>query len=416
MNESPSPVEPAMSRRRPFQSLPLPEAIVAEPAALAACVDHLRTAPAVGYDTEFIGEDTYRPDLCLIQVSTTERLYLIDPLACGPLDAFWETLADPGRITVVHAGREEVRACKFGCGKPPGNLFDVQLAAGLVGLPYPIGYAGLVQEVLGVRANKGETLTDWRRRPLSASQIRYAFDDVRFLLPIWERLKAKLEKRGRDTWATEEFAAFVTWALAEDPTIERWRKLKGLGNLSRRELAVVRAVYGWRDAFAARVNRPPRVLLRDDLILEIARRTPGTAEDLAAVRGLPRGEAETILAAVQAALAAPPDDWPKAYEREMDPPHVATLATLLGVVLADHCAKIDLAQGIAATMADLKALVRGRQPGGSLPPDSGLARGWRTTAVRPVLDAVLDGKSVVRVTDPTTPSPLAVEQAGESSG
>ena len=128
------------------------------------------------------------------------------------------------------------------------------------------------QEILGARAHKGETLTDWRRRPLTANQVRYAFDDVRYLLPLWERLSDRLKKLKRGAWAVEEFKAFVKRAVADDPAVEKWRRLKGLGGLGRRELAVAREVFVWREEFAARLNRPPRVLLRDDLIVELARR------------------------------------------------------------------------------------------------------------------------------------------------
>lgn len=397
-----------MPRRRPFHLTPLPEQVVERPDQLPECLDHLRAAPVLGFDTEFVGEDSYRPDLCLVQVATAERLILIDPLTCGPLDGFWELLLDPGRTVVVHAGREEVRMCQFAAGWPPANVFDIQIAAALVGLPYPIGYAGVVQEVLGARAHKGETLTDWRRRPLSASQVKYAYDDVRFLLPIWARLADQLRRLDRLSWAAEEFAAFVTRSVAADPTVERWRKLKGLGGLSRRELAVVREVFAWRDEVAARLNRPPRVILRDDLLPEIARRS----DDLRALRGVPHREADAILAAVRRAEAVPPAEWPEYAEREIDQPHVATLATLLNVVLAEWCARTQLAPNIVATSYDLKSLVRARQADGRPATDSSLAAGWRAAVVRPHLEAVLDGEAVVRVTDPRSPTPIAVYPAG----
>lgn len=403
-----------MPRRRPFHASPLPERVVESPDQLSECLEHLRAAPVIGFDTEFVGENSYRPDLCLVQVATAGRLVLIDPLAAGPLDAFWEVLLDPARVVVVHAGREEVRMCHFATGRPPTNVFDVQIAAALVGLPYPIGYGGVVQEVLGARAHKGETLTDWRRRPLTASQVKYAYDDVRFLLPIWERLTDRLRRLDRADWAAEEFAAFVKRSITDDPTVERWRKLKGLGGLSRRELAVVREVFAWRDEVAARLNRPPRVILRDDLLSEIARRSfgHGRPEDLHNLRGVPHRDADAILAAVRRAEALSPHEWPDFAEREIDPPHIATLATLLNVVLAEWCGRMELAPNVVATSADLKSLVRARQPDGRPPNDSALTSGWRAVHVRPYLEAVLDGESVIRVIDPGSHSPLAVYPAG----
>lgn len=259
-----------------------------------------------------------------------------------------------------------------------------------------------------MRARKGETLTDWRRRPLTHAQIRYAFDDVRFLLPLHHWLTTRMKRLDRLGWAEEEFAGYVREWVSDEAAAEKWRRLKGLGGLDRRELAVAREVFAWREGFAARVNRPPRTVLRDDLIAEIARRPPTRADDLATLRGLPRGEAGAILTAVRAAAAVPDADLPVPAERENDPPHVAALAGLLGVVLADVTARLRIASNLVATAQDLKGLVRARQPGGELPADSPLACGWRAAAVRPHLDAVLDGRAAVRVADPASTTPLSL--------
>src|SRR5712692_10203165 len=183
----------------------LPEVIIAQPEELAVCCTHLASCPHFGFDTEFVGEQTYHPRLCLVQVATAERLFLIDPVTVGPLDAFWEVVVDPAHLVVVHAGREEVRLCHLWTGRTPGNLFDLQIAAGLVGLAYPLGHAALVCQLLGVQLPKAETLTEWRDRPLTKQQIRYAFDDVRYLLPLWQRLAGRLGELQRPDWAIEEF-------------------------------------------------------------------------------------------------------------------------------------------------------------------------------------------------------------------
>src|SRR5947209_5041777 len=167
----------------PEASLPdMDEQIITTPEALAGCCDYLAAQAHFGFDTEFVGEDSYHPRLCLVQVATEEKLFLIDPLSAGPLDAFWKLIVDPARLVIVHAGREEVRLCRLWAGQPPGNLFDLQIAAGLIGLSYPMGHGNLVSSVLRIHMAKGETLTEWRDRPLTKSQIRYAFDDVRHLL------------------------------------------------------------------------------------------------------------------------------------------------------------------------------------------------------------------------------------------
>jgi ribonuclease D len=389
----------------------LPRQFVDGPDGLADCCAHLAGCPSFGFDTEFIGEDTFHPKLCLVQVATAERLFVIDPLSAGPLDRFWELVADPGRVVVVHAGREEIRMCQQGCGRPPGNLFDLQVAAGLVGLGYPMGHAALVYQLLKVQLSKAETLTDWARRPLTPHQIEYAYDDVRFLLPLWRQLTKRLDKFGRADWAAEEFKTHVRRALAEDPTIERWRKLRGLGSLDRRRLAVVRELFAWREAIAERQNRPARTVVRDDLVVEIARRLPQKDKDLTVLRGLPRHDFEGILAAVGRGRESPADEWPALPERDNDPPQVALVTSLLMSVLGDLCARSALTPGLAATTADVKSLVRARFQGSDSPTDSGLTRGWRSRAVLPTLLGVLEGRQAVRVADVRAGAPFELTGA-----
>jgi ribonuclease D len=402
--------------RRPAKRPALPEQLVTHPAQLASCLAHLAKAPVIGFDTEFVGEDAYRPELCLVQVATAEDLYVIDPFECGPLDGFWELLLDPARTTVVHAGREDIRMCFFQGGRPPANVFDVQIAAGLVGMTYPIGYAGLVHDLLRQRMQKGETLTDWRKRPLTPAQVRYAYDDVKYLLPAHRKLTERLKKYRRLEWAREEFATAVKKAIADDATVERWRKIKGIGALDRRALAVAREVYGWRDRFAERLNRPPRFLMRDDLLIEIARRAPTHLDDLHALRGLPRGQEEAILEAIRRAKSLPPGECPEPEARDSDPPNVTLMAGLLNVVLNDFCGRNRLASNLVASNSDLKAVARSRAFDAELP-DVPLCRGWRSRSVLPELLALLAGETAIRVADPRAADPLElVELEPEDEG
>lgn len=382
------------------------EEIVTQPEELAACCGELAACDCLGFDTEFVGEDTYHPSLCLLQVASPDTLFLIDPLTAGPLEAFWQLIVDPARVVVVHAGREEVRLCRLWTGQTPGNLFDLQLAAGLAGLAYPLGHGTLVHHVLGVQLSKGETLTEWRRRPLTSDQIRYAFDDVRYLLPVWRRLSAKLEKLGRTEWAREEFARLAVNAAPEEPATEKWRKLRGIGSLDRRRLAVVRALYNWRDEAAARSNRPTRAIVRDDLIIEIARRNPTRERDLHVVRGLPRRDLETIIHIVTEARRLPIEDCPPVQGREQDPPQVVLVANVLSAVLSDLCARRGLAANLVANGSDVKRLVRAHFAGQAPPSDSLLATGWRRAHILPDLLAVLEGRRSVRIANVRANAPL----------
>lgn len=387
----------------------LREQIVTRPEDLAPVCEYLKTCGRFGFDTEFVGEDTYHPRLCLIQIATAERLILIDPLTVGPLDAFWQVVIDPANLVVVHGGREEVRLCRLGGGRVPGNLFDTQLAAGLVGLTYPLGHANLVSQVLRVQLSKAETLTEWRDRPLTRQQIRYAFDDVRYLLPLWLRLSAKLGELDRTDWAREEFARLAENAAPEEIPPEKWRKLRGLGTLDRRRLAIVRELFHWREAMAARTNRPARTIIRDDLVVEIARRNPTRERELHVIRGLPRRDLAAVMQVIEQARAIPHEECPAVAERENDPPQLGLVANVVGAVLGDYCARHSLAANLVASNQDVKLLVRARTQNAPLPPETALTRGWRAQHVLPELLAVLDGERSVKIGNLRADAPLALE-------
>lgn len=393
------------------------EVLVNRSEELAACCADLAKAGPFGFDTEFIGEQTYHPELCLIQVATNDHLFLIDPLSVGPLDAFWKLVVDPAQVKVVHAGREEVRLCKIATGQPPANLFDLQLAAGLAGLTYPIGHGNLVSQLLRVQLSKGETLTDWRSRPLTHAQVRYAFDDVRYLLPLYKKLSSRLESSGRLDWAREEFTRLASLAdPEEEATQEKWRKLRGLGSLDRKRLNVVRALFQWREETAARTNRPIRSICRDDLLIEIARKNPQKDRDLDVIRGLPKRDLPAIVRVVIAAQEQPPEQWPVAMERDQDTPQVTLVGALLNAVLADLCLRLGLAQSLVASTNDVRQLVRANQNGVQPSSDLLVANGWRGTHILPELLAVLEGRRLVRVADVAAEAPLGYENREMNAG
>ncbi len=390
----------------------LEELLVTDTAGLGTCCARLAQMPRVGLDTEFVGEDTYHPKLCLIQLATPEALYLIDPFAFADeeLRPLWELLADPARVVVLHAGREEIRLCHRSIGRTPGNVFDLQIAAGLVGMVYPVGYGTLVGEVLGQRLNKGETLTEWRTRPLTRSQVRYAFDDVRFLLPIWQRLNARLEELGRLEWAREDFARLCTQATPEEPgqpAGDKWRKLRGAGSLDRRRLGVLRELFRWREDEATRGNRPPRTIVRDDLLVEIARRNLKDEHELHVVRGLARRYAASLWQAIERARALPAEELPVPADREQDPVQVALISGVLAAALVDYCNALRVAPNLVASNQDVKQLVRARLAGGDETADGALTRGWRARQILPHLRALLDGRRRLAIADVRSETPFA---------
>lgn len=392
----------------------LKEFLVADASALIECCEHLRARRRFGLDTEFIGEKSYHPELCLAQVATTDALYLIDPFALESLEPFWQVVVDPANQVIVHAGREEVRLCHLWSGQTPGNLFDLQIAAGLVGLTYPIGHGSLVAHIVGKKLEKGETLTQWSNRPLTKAQVRYAFDDVRYLLPIWQELSARLEKLGRAAWAEEEFARLQKQATPDDEgmtvSADKWRKIKGVSSLERRRLAILRELFFWRERMAVELNRPARTIVRDDLLMEITRRNPRSVKDLIPVRGLAKTHLERIIAAVERGRMVPLDDCPTAAERDDDPPQVGLAVNLLATQLAYLAQHNQVAGNLIATTSDLKMVVRSRMRQTELAVSSLLTQGWRREHFWPHMEAMLDGRVALRMGDLGKDVPVELQQ------
>lgn len=378
----------------------LTERMVVDTSDFLALVSDLSHRREFAFDTEFVGEDTYIPVLCLIQVATRDSLYLVDPIAIQDVTPFWKLVADPANTVIVHGGREEVRLCRQWSGRPPGNLVDLQITAGMLGMGFPTGMASIVQSVLGHRLSKSETLTEWRARPLTLAQRNYAYDDVRYLLEINDLLSSRLSELGRLEWAREEYARFVELT---DPEImagreERWRKVKGSSQLDRRQLCMLRALHAWRETRAHEANRPVRTIMRDDLLVEIAKRHPGRPGDLQMVRGLSKKDIDGILATIEAADRIPENQWPDVLERDSDAAHVQALSGLLQTVFMALCAEMKLAPGLTCTMGEIRDLLRCRLTGASEPAEGLLSAGWRRKHVLPRLLAVLDGRVAFRLT------------------
>lgn len=393
---------------------PVREILVTTPADLDSCCAHLAECSRLGLDTEFVGETSYHPELCLVQVATETALYLIDPFAFESLGAFWKFVASPTHQVVVHAGREEVRLCHLAFGQVPARLFDLQIAAGLAGLPYPLGHGALVFHALGKKLPKGETLTEWRRRPLTPSQIHYAFDDVRHLLAIQEKLHTRLKQFDRLTWAEEEFQRLTQLATPEAPTTEavgeKWRKVRGASSLDRRRLAILRELFVWREQTALHLNRPARVIVRDDLLVEIARRPAKSPRDLQVIRGLAHKHLGDIFAAIERGRMLPLDACPAPFEREQDPPQIGLAVSLVQAALNDYAFKQHVAPNLVASNQDVKNLVRAFAAGDARQAAALLTRGWRAEFMLPHLLAILEGRRGVRIADLHREAPLAYDE------
>lgn len=377
-------------------------------------IGKLRAAGRFAFDTEFVSEETFEPVLCLIQVAARDVLAVIDPEAVGDVSPFWELVQDPAMNVVMHAAGEDLRICHLRTGKLPERVFDVQIAAGMVGLSYPLSLANLAGQVLDVALSTSETRTDWRRRPLSAAQLEYALDDVRYLLDLADRLGERLAALGRVEWAEAEFRDQVR-EIARRADADRWRRLPGLHQLGRRGLEAARRLSHWREDAARQRNRPFRQILRDDLLVAIAKRMPRSKRDLEALRDFNRpallSRGDEILDVLEKARTVPEEELPELPDRHEEPPGLSTITNLLAAALAQCCAHNQISGSLVGTTADLKHLVRWRL-GQVHDPDRppALLDGWRKDLCGQVLLDVLDGKVALRVVDPENEYPVAIER------
>ena len=394
-----------------------PEPLIRTEAGLADLAAHLRDSGRFAFDTEFVSESTFEPILCLVQVATRERVAAVDPLALGDLDIFWDVVHDPAVEVVMHASGEDMRIGKILSGRLPERVVDVQVSAGLVGFSYPLSLGNLVSQALGVTLAGGETRTDWRRRPLTPGQIRYALDDVRYLLDVADEVERRLDVMGRRAWAEAEYRALLETINSRDDE-DRWRRVPGLSSLNRRGLEVARRLIAWRREDARRANRPVRQILKDDLLSAIAKRMPATVTDLKALRDFNRQEliarAQEIVNVIAEAQGVSIEDLPEHGDRRDDGPGGSMVTSLLNAALTQTAAASKVAPALLGTTADLKELIRwhvARRPSDQTP---AILEGWRGEVCGRTLMDVVAGKRSLRIVDPEAEVPVAVDPiAGE---
>lgn len=365
--------------------------MVADDAALAALIADLRGAEWVALDTEFMREKTYYPKLCLVQLATPERIACIDPLALADLAPLAALLSDPATLKVLHAAGQDMEVLLHEAGVIPEPVFDTQIAAALLGHPDQIGYARLVQNLLGVQLDKAHTRSDWSRRPLSADETAYAADDVRYLAALYPQLRAQLRQRGRLDWLDPEFQRLADPARYRPDPASAWKRVKGPRHLRPAQQQALEHLAAWRERTAMAADRPRGWIVKDDVLGEIARRRPADREALAAIRGLPeavaRKHGEAILAELASAANAP-DAAATPPPKPLEPAQAA-LADLLMVGLRARAAEIEISPAALASRKELEALAAGER-------DLPLLQGWRLEAAGKTILELLEGRLTLR--------------------
>lgn len=390
----------------------MPSSILTKQRDLEDLCDRLTEAKFIGFDTEFVSEDTFFPELCLVQVVTQGESAVIDPQLVD-VRPFWQVLVDGDHTTIFHAGREELNFMLRAVGRAPRRMFDVQIAAGFCGNEYPAAYASVVGKFLGSKPLKGEQRTDWRRRPLSDAQVTYALEDVRYLLPLYDRLTSWLTQRDRMRWFEEEMAAWTEDIVAAQDRKD-WRRVSGIGTLNSRCLGIVRELWLWRQEEARRLNQPPKRLLRDDLLVEIAKRKIDQPDQILAIRGLQRSDlrrkVRELVDCVRRGLASPAPRGERSGIGE-PPSQLNLLGQFLTPALTTICRRAEVAAAMVGTATDVRELIAYRFGFDGVDHDETpmLLRGWRAELVGNLLDELLGGKRSIRIADARHEDPLAFD-------
>jgi len=341
----------------------------------------LAEAPWIALDTEFMRERTYRAQLCLLQFALPGDALCVDPLADVELAPLRAPLT-AGAPKILHAARQDLEVLWPAFG-PLSPVFDTQVAAALAGFPAQVGYGELVQKVLGVQVEKGQTRTDWSRRPLSAAQIHYAIEDVAHLAPLREELLERLDRLGRLGWLEEELAGLAdAGKLFVDPE-NAHERLRFGGELDPHRQRLLKALAEWRERRAIEKDRPRSWILDDAALRALVLDPPRSAVELARMPELTPSFVErsgrAILGLVQA--AGLPAELPPPPARPRPDPVVQARVKRLAAIVQKRAGELEMASEVLATRRDLEAIARR----GDLAP----LAGWRRAVLGEELLAAL---------------------------
>jgi ribonuclease D len=285
-----------------------------KPEAVDRFLHEISNVKEIALDTEGASFHRFLDRIYLLQISTRERSAIIDPLPIGSPAKLGDLLQSKAVEVVFHDADYDLRLLHQDYGWHVTNIFDTRIASQLLGIK-SFGLAALLEQYFDVKLDKKHQRADWSMRPLSPDMLEYAAQDTRFLLQLKDHMKGELDRRGRLHWAKEEFARLEGTRWEAEESMEGFLRLKGARDLSRRELAVLREVANWRDTVAAQLDRATFRVMGNEVLFELARTTPRSVAELAAIKGMPKGILERagsdIVAAVRRGSEAPEADLPK---------------------------------------------------------------------------------------------------------
>ena len=333
---------------------------------LAALCERLAKSDFVTVDTEFMRENTYWPELCLVQIANTEEAAAVDPLADGlDMTPLYDLLVDNEDVLkVFHAGGQDVEIVFNATGRTPHPIFDTQIAMMAISQSEQIGYSNLVESWQGLTIDKGARFTDWSRRPLTERQIEYAIGDVTHLAKIFPKILKRLMKTGRGEWLDQEMEKLADPENYRNDPGQVWKKIKAAGR-NPAMLGRLKAIAEWRELEAQGKNLPRGRIARDETLADLASHPPKQQADLAKVRGLSQGWKDNeigrrLMAAIAASEPLPEDELPPRAPRGAPLGKEGSLvADLLKLLLKIRAREIDVAARLLARTDDLELLAAG---------------------------------------------------------
>ncbi|MEH6616754.1 MAG: ribonuclease D [Porticoccus sp.] len=365
-----------------------PPVLVTNAAQLQDCIEQLSQCDAVAIDTEFMRTDTFFPILGLVQLFDGKTCWLIDPLEVSDLGALAAMLVNPDITKVFHSCSEDLEVLQHVLGCVPQPLFDTQVAAAMTGYGFSKGYAALVDAMLGIHVPKGETRSDWLKRPLRDAQLGYAASDVYHLLPVYRQLCESLNQLGRHTWVDEEMTSLIAKSADRDDIDHYYLKVKGAWQLTPQRLEALNLLCQWRETEARACNRPRNRLVADKTLLEIAIVNPQGKHALAEIEGMHPGimrrYADILLELLARGLSTDKTDCPKPLPEPL-PRKAGDMIKQLKKTVVKQAEMLDLPPEVLARKRDLEALVRSmlEKPHAELP--ASIANGWRYEAIGKIL-------------------------------
>jgi len=353
--------------------------------------DKISKVSWIALDTEFLREKTYYAKLCLIQIEAEGHRACIDPLLIDDLSPFHELLLNPDIIKVFHAVHQDMEILSQEMGKMPAPIFDTQIAASVLGYGDQMGYARLVEQMLGVKLSKTQSRTDWTRRPLKKIQLEYAIDDVRYLAQIYPKMIEELTSRGRLKWLDRDFARAVDPETYAAHPKDRWQKVRGNQVLNSQQLAVLRELAAWREEKAEQSNLPRKWILSDDILLDFARQQPATSEAIGDIRGInperTKKNHQLWLSLIKKAQNLPESEWPVPPRSKKPTANQNLLIDLLMLVIQLQAKKHGLTAAAIATRKQVAKMVQEKK--------TRLSDDWRGELVNTEFSQIISGEMVL---------------------